>query len=334
MACSVATGELETTSFHDHREDMNLETLDPTTADSTGRSAPPDPRLGREVDLTVAIVNYRSLDLLISCLQSWDAATSGICAEISVVENGTGEPVRQALAEIVPDAQVSILPKATSFSAAVNLALRESRGRHVGLLNPDTVLRARSLTTLVSHLDQNPVVGIVGPKVWDDLEHTSIQRSWRTFPGVMTSLFTRYSLLTRLFPNNPWSRRYLNQDSPADMVHRTDWVSGCCMVIRGTLFRGIGGLDERFPLFCEDIDICRRAAGYGFDVVYEPSAEIVHFIGGSRGQDRLRSLLFRHRSMMRYVLKWNRRWNPFVWMLVLGIWVRFALLCPWVGRQI
>ena len=76
-----------------------------------------------------------------------------------------------------------------------------------------------------------------------------------------------------------------------------------------------------------------RGRSYGFEIMYEPRAEIVHFIGGSRGRDRLRSLLLRHRSMMRYVLKWYGRWNPFVWILVLGIWGRFALLCCWVGRQ-
>jgi GT2 family glycosyltransferase len=97
------------------------------------------------------------------------------------------------------------------------------------------------------------------------------------------------------------------------------------MVIRGELFARLGGLDTGFPMFCEDVDVCRRAKGLGFRVVYDPRAEIVHFIGGSRRSDPLRSEWLRHRSMSHYVLKYRGHGNPLAWALVAGVWGRFAV---------
>lgn len=279
----------------------------------------------RPFDLSVVIVGYRSLKLIVECLATWDAAVAGINAELIVVENGTGEPAADVLRAQRPEARVIELDKSIGFGAAVNRGLSEARGRHVALLNPDTALEPRSLTRLVQRLDRDPRIGIVGPRVWDDVAHSSIQRSWRRFPGVSTALFGRYSLLTRLWPSNPWTRRYLNQDRSPDECQETDWVSGCCMVVRGTLFRALGGMDERFPLFCEDVDLCRSAWDAGFTVVYDPSSAIVHEIGGSRKTARMRSTWLRHRSMTAWVLKYRRAVSPLTWLLVAGIWARFVL---------
>jgi GT2 family glycosyltransferase len=278
----------------------------------------------KAIDLTVVIVNYHSLRLLEACLETWSRAVDGMRAELVVVENGTGEPVAERLEALLPEARVILLEKSVGFAAAVNRGLQRASGRHVAILNPDTLLGARSLTRLVRYLDQHPDTGIVGPRVWDDPEHTSIQRSWRRFPGISTALFHRYSFLSRCWPSNPWTSAYLNKDKPADRIQETDWVSGCCMVIRGTLMRLLGGLDADYPMFCEDVDLCRSCSVAGMSVVYVPVAEIVHLIGGSRRRVRLRSLWMRHRSMTHYVLKWRSRGHPLAWIVVLGVWMRFA----------
>ncbi|MCC6783504.1 MAG: glycosyltransferase family 2 protein [Planctomycetes bacterium] len=285
--------------------------------------------LARPLDLSVVVVSYHSLQLLLDMLPGFAAAVAGLHAELIVVENGTGEPVAATLRERFPAVRVLELGSSIGFGAAVNRGVRVARGRHVALLNPDTLLGAECFTRLVHRLDHEPGVGIVGPRVWDDAAQTSIQRSWRRFPGVMTALCGRYALLTRLWPGNPWTRRYLNEDRSPDLVQPTDWVSGCCMVVRGSLFRALGGMDERYPLFCEDVDLCREAHGAGFTVVYDPEAAIVHEIGGSRRKAPLRSTWLRHRSMTSYVLKHGHVANPWTWVLVIGIWLRFALHAVW-----
>lgn len=289
-------------------------------------AAPP-----RTCDLSVIVVNYRSLELLEQCLGTWHEAVAGMNVELHVIENGTDEPVRESLRTLLPEAKVVVLGTSIGFSAAVNRALRDTSGRHVAILNPDTLLAPRSLSRLAAYLDEHADVGIVGPRVWDDSGRTSIQRSWRRFPGVLTSLFNRNSVLSRVWPGNPWTRAYLNHDRSPDEVQDTDWVSGCCMVIRGSFLRSLGGLDQRYPMFCEDVDICRTAGAHGLRVVYDPRSEIVHFIGGSRSKARLRSTWLRHRSMTQYVCKFNGVLNPLTWVYVAGIWSRFALHVLWKG---
>lgn len=283
------------------------------------------PNLARPVvDLTVAIVNYRSLALLEACLRTWRDATVGMRAELCVLENGTGEDIAPTVRRFVPDARIEVLDRSIAFSAAVNTALRGARGRHVALLNPDTSLGHGSLTALVRHLDEHPEVGVVGPRVWDDEARTSQQRSFRRFPGLSTVFCHRYSLLTRLFPRNKLTRDYLRLDAAPDRAQPTDWVSGCCLVVRAELWNELGGLDTRYPMFCEDVDLCRRVHERGYRVVYEPAAEIVHHVGGSRRSAPLRSEWLRHRSISHYVWKFHRRANPWTWLLLLGVWLRFA----------
>lgn len=284
------------------------------------------------VDLTVAIVNYHSLALLRRCLATWRAATTGLRAELCVLENGTGEAIAGPVRELVPGARIRMRARSVAFSAAVNEAFAGARGRHVLLLNPDTLLAPGSLTRLVQHLDEHPEVGIVGPRVWDDEAHTSLQRSFRRFPGLRTAFCHRYSLLTRWWPQNPWTRDYLRLDAAGDRAIDTDWVSGCCLAVRGELWARLGGLDTGYPMFCEDVDLCRRARTLGWRVVWDPAAEIVHHVGGSRRRAPLRSEWLRHRSISHYVCKFHRRWAPWTWLLLAGVWARFVLRALAAGR--
>jgi N-acetylglucosaminyl-diphospho-decaprenol L-rhamnosyltransferase len=300
---------------------------------ATPTPAPANTERATPRDLTVAIVSYRSIDLLARCLATFAAATEGLTVDLHVVENGTGEDVEALVARTVPGARCTTLRRSIAFSAAVNLALRDAGSRHVALLNPDTLLGARSLTRLVAHLDSDPRVGVVGPRVYDDAGCSSIQRSWRSFPSFATALFHRHSWLSRCFPGNRFTRRYLNLDRSPDAIQPTDWVSGCCMVVRRDLFAAVGGLDERFPMFFEDVDLCRAAAARGMRVDYVPTASIVHFVGGSRRRAALRSVWLRHRSMARYLWKHHGRTDPRTWLMVAGVWVRFAATACVARRQ-
>lgn len=284
-------------------------------------------------DLTVAIISYRSLGVLKACLEDWAGATAGISARLVVVENGTGEDIVGAVRSRVADSRVDVLETSLTFTRAVNRALAGADSRYVAILNPDTRLMPESMTKLVRFLDARKDVGIVGPRVWDEAERRTTQRSWRRFPGLSTALFSRHSLLSRLWPSNPWTRAYLMGDASPDQVQVCDWVSGCCLLARAELFRACGGLDEGFPMYCEDVDLCRRAKLRGWEVAYCPDAEIAHFIGASSGQVPWRSHVYRHLSIQHYVLKWWKPWNPLAWILCAGVWARFAAGALKLGLQ-
>src|SRR5438477_261869 len=130
-----------------------------------------------------------------------------------------------------------------------------------------------------------------------------LEYSARSFPDHLTFLFNRYSLLSRLFPGNPWTRRYLLSDWDHASVRDVDWVSGACMVVRRAAIDQVGGMDEAFFMFNEDVDWCRRMGQAGFAVTYVPAAEAVHWIGASKQRVARRVIYERHRGMIHYFRK-------------------------------
>jgi GT2 family glycosyltransferase len=175
-------------------------------------------------------------------------------------------------------------------------------------LNPDARLRDDVLSTLSAYLDANPDAGVVAPKILDD--DGTLQLSCRAFPSHATAIFSRYSLATRLLPNNRYSRAYLMSDFAHDEVREVDWVSGAAMMFPRAVFDRLGGWDAGFFMFNEDVDFCRRVHDAGLCVVYDPHVAVYHRIGVSR-RAPARIVVERHKSMWRYYRK-HMRGNPLV----------------------
>ncbi len=125
----------------------------------------------------------------------------------------------------------------------------------------------------------------------------------RAFPGPLTVLFNRYSLLTRWFPRNRFSRAYLLSDWDHATARDVDWLSGACLLARREAVAAVGGMDEGFFLFNEDVDWCRRMRQAGWIVAYEPAASAVHEVGASRSRVAARVVWARHIGMIRYLHK-------------------------------
>src|SRR5213083_421835 len=130
-----------------------------------------------------------------------------------------------------------------------------------------------------------------------------LEYSARAFPDHLTFLFNRYSLLTRLFPENRFSRRYLLTDWDHASVRQVDWLSGACLMVRREAIDRVGPMDEAFFLFNEDVDWCRRMRLAGWAVTYVPEAVVVHHIGASKAKVDPRVIFERHRGMIHYFHK-------------------------------
>ena len=189
------------------------------------------------------------------------------------------------------------------FSRAVNQALERADGDYFLCLNNDAWLCPESLDRLLSFMENHPDTGIVGGKILN--ADGSLQFSARSFPTFTTALFNRTSLLTRLFPRNRFSRRYLLNDRDPSHVLEVDWVSGSFLMIRRATRDAIGLLDERFFLFCEDVDWCLRAKRAGWKVIYFPDAVAVHY--WEKRPNPFQAELAHHQSMFRYYRKHLRR---------------------------
>ncbi|HVP15543.1 MAG TPA: glycosyltransferase family 2 protein [Terriglobales bacterium] len=288
------------------------------------------------MDLSVILVSYRSRDLLLACLRGLcrEIAQAGVTAEILVVDNDSNDGTLEALAADFPAVRVIANRENAGYARAVNQGLRATTAPfalimnpdceprpgliralldHVAarprtgiagpkILNPDCIPRPGALRALLDYARAHPKVGIAAPKIFNPPGET-LELSARSFPNALTFLFNRYSLLTRLCPRNPFTRRYLLTDWDHDSVREVDWVSGACMLARRTAIEQVGGMDEAYFMFNEDVDWCRRMKQAGWAVTFEPAAAVVHRIGASRTKVAARVIWARHLGMIHYFHK-------------------------------
>lgn len=254
--------------------------------------------------VSLVIVNYRAYAALAACLDSL-APYLGADVEAHLVDHGADSRGGAVLQEGFRGLHLSSTSSNPGFAAGVNRAARDARGRYLLLLNPDCVVHGDVAHTLAAWMDEHPEAGVVGGLVRES--DGSLQQSARRFPGPSTGIAGRTSLLTRLWPDNPWSRRNLAAREDQREPVEVDWVTGACMMIRREAFDAVGGMDEGFFLYWEDADICRRIRDAGWSTFYFPTVGVTHLTGRSSRLARTRSLVAFHRSAYRYYMKHGGR---------------------------
>ena len=256
------------------------------------------------VDVSVVVVTYNSRSDIDACLAAIREKTRDATYEVIVVDNASRDGTVELAREQHPWATVIARTANIGLSGALNEGVAASRGRFVMALNPDARLRDDVLSALAAYLREHDDAGVVAPKILDD--DGALQLSCRAFPTYATAIFSRYSLATRVFPGNRFSRGYLMTDFTHDDVRDVDWVSGAAMMFPRAVFDRLGGWDDGFFMFNEDVDFCRRAHDAGLRVVYQPAVAVYHRIGVSK-RAPARITVERHRSMWRYYRKHMRR---------------------------
>ena len=275
------------------------------------------------VDVTVSIVNWNTRDELRECLNSVLSQNGSVSCEIIVVDNASSDDSAEMIqSEFGDKATLISNAKNLGFGAAHNQAIRQSNGRYVFVLNPDSRLQGDDvLRKMVEYMDANSNVGILGPKVLNP--DGSLQYSARHFPTMFAAAF-RHTIFGKLFPKNRYVREYLMTDWEHDQVTDVDWLSGSAMLVRRETFEQIGLLDERFFMYCEDVDWCKRAHLGGWRVVYFPMTSVSHRIGAASDQNAVAMIKQHHRSMLRYFLKYESRSPRIVLapLVIVALWFR------------
>jgi N-acetylglucosaminyl-diphospho-decaprenol L-rhamnosyltransferase len=232
------------------------------------------------VDLTVIIVNWNVRDLLRRCLLSiLDPPHSNL--EIVVVDNASSDGSIDMVRTEFPGVHLVVNNQNRGFTAANNQGLGVSRGRYLLLLNPDTEVVGDALTIMLSYMDAHPDVGTLGPKLL--YPDGSLQPSRRRFPTFATALLES-TVFQEWWPENRTLRRYYMADTADDAVQPVDWVVGACLLVRRQAYEQVGGLDEGYFMYSEELDWCKRLKAAGWEVVYLPSATIIHHEGKSSEQ--------------------------------------------------
>jgi N-acetylglucosaminyl-diphospho-decaprenol L-rhamnosyltransferase len=247
-------------------------------------------------DLSIIIVSWNVADLLAECLDSILRHAGDLQLEIIVVDSASTDHTVARLQADYP--QFTLLPQAENvgFARGNNLGLQQAQGRHVLLLNPDTRVVGSALTDMVHFLDQNPDAGIVGPHTLN--ADGSTQSTRRRFPTLALAFFES-TWLQRFAPSRLLAHYYV-QDQPDTGTFDVDWVQGSALMARRTVYEQIGGLDEGYFMYSEELDWCRRAKIAGWRVIYQGSAQIVHYGGRSSDQVVARRHIHFQESKLRY----------------------------------
>jgi N-acetylglucosaminyl-diphospho-decaprenol L-rhamnosyltransferase len=248
--------------------------------------------------VAAVIVSYNTRALLLECLDSLRAVTAPL--EIVVVDNASADGSADAVRERHPGVGVVANPDNVGFSKANNLGIRATRAPYVLVLNSDAAVRPGAVETLVSILEARAEVGIVGP------------RTVSADGTIQVSFGLDLTLL------NEWRQRGLvhgvkrreaealrRAEALAAVEHEPAWVSGSCFLARRRVLDALGGFDEGFFLYEEDVDLCVRIRQAGHKVLYTPQAEIVHHLGQSMESASARARLEYRRSHLRFYRKHN-----------------------------
>ena len=287
-------------------------------------------------DLSIVIVNWNVRDLLRLCLRSileaaspdertpslWHLEAVDLWFEVLVIDSASSDGSVQMVRSEFPSVRLFPSEVNLGYTGGNNLGMRESRGRHVLLLNPDTEVREGALATMVAYMDKHPRTGILGPQMlWPD---GSVQSSRRRFPTLRTAL-VESTFLQKWFPKNQALRRYYVLDRSDDAVCEVDWVTGACLLVRREVIEQVGLLDDAYFMYSEELDWQKRAVAAGWKVVYLPTAQIVHYEGRSSEQVvALRHIRF-GRSKVRYYTKHH---SPLAGQVVRG-WLLLNYVYEW-----
>lgn len=288
------------------------------------------------VDLSVIIVNWNARDHLAECLASIPSGTlpspslktgeigeqraGGLSLEAWVVDNGSTDGSAELVERRFPWVKLLVNQENRGFARANNQALSLARGRYLLFLNPDTRLLPEALPVLMRFLDHHPHTGAVAPQIL--YPEGRIQPSCRRFP-TLGSVFWEATGLDRVFPRHPLLGRYLMGDWDHQTLRRVDQPMGACLMVRRVALDQVGPFDERFFLFFEEVDLCRRLKSAGWDIYFVPQARIIHYGGQSTRQDHWRTAWLFHRSRYKYFHKHlgrGQEWLVRVLMVVSFPW--------------
>ncbi|MCC7451468.1 MAG: glycosyltransferase family 2 protein [Anaerolineae bacterium] len=252
-------------------------------------------------DLSIVIVSWNVRDYLAACLDSIQANTGDLVIETIVVDSASKDDTVDLIRARYP--WVTLLPqvKNVGFTSGNNIGLHAAMGRCILLLNPDTEIIGNALPRMVQYLDDHPDVGIVGPHTQNSDGTTQSTR--RRFPTLLTAIFES-TWLQGIAPRRVLDDYYV-RDVLDSAIADVDWVQGSALMIRHKVYRQIGGLDEQYIMFSEEMDWCKRARKAGWRVVYMGEAHIIHHGGKSTEQASALKHIYFQQSKLRYFRKFH-----------------------------
>jgi len=250
--------------------------------------------------VSAVIVSFNTREDLLRCLGSLLPIPRDLLDEVLVVDNASSDDSVEAVRERYPEVRVIANPQNAGFARANNQGLRETHGELVLFLNSDAELRPGALQALVSALDRRPELGLVGPRTLNSDGTVQVSYGPLLTPLAEWRQRRRVRAVSR---RDPAALRRLEAEGRRD--GSPDWLSGSCLLARREALSAVGGFDEAFFLYEEDVDLCLRLRRAGWEIAYVAAAEVVHHLGRSSAGQPTRAGLEYHRSHLLYYRKHN-----------------------------
>ena len=246
------------------------------------------------MDLSIIILNYQQKGLLKQCLKGIVAAQPQLDYEIIVVDNNSGDgslamaqnlflpDLEKSRQLLLPIAQPPVIPPIITIQSAVNagfaygnnLGIKRAKGKYIMILNPDVAIVPGVLEKMIDFMKNNSDIGMIGPRLINP--DSSLQYSCRRFPGSLVPLYRR-TVFGRLSFAKKTTDNYLMKDFDHQSNREVDWLFGACLLIAKSALDQVGLLDEKFFMYFEDLDLCRRFWQAGLKVIYFADVQLVHY---------------------------------------------------------
>lgn len=262
--------------------------------------------------LSIIILNYKTKHLVKQCIKNIVNLNLSFDYEVIVVDNNSQDNSEETIAELrekYANLNLKFIGQHENrgMGAGNNAGIQEAQGEYVLILNPDVVVLGKSIERLLSFIKDRPHVGCVAPQLLNP--NKSYQQSRYRFPEFFMPLFIRTGL-NRLGRHQ--LRNYFMDDVPTNYPHKIDWARGSALLFRRQVLEKTHGFDERYFMYLEDTDLCRRIWQAGYEIWYIPEAKMIHYYFRESGgeiwlKDLTKKMAWIHiASWLRYFLKWRK----------------------------
>lgn len=273
------------------------------------------------MDISIIIVNYNVRYFLSTCLQSVEKGIESIDAEVFVVDNNSTDDSVEMLRNEFPWVRLIANKDNRGFSRANNQAIERATGRYILLLNPDTIVEESCFRKCIDFMDSDSNVGGLGVKMIDG-SGRFLPESKRGLPTPLVSFYKIFGL-SKLFPKSRIFGKYHLGYLDTDKINDVDVLSGAFMLLRKSLIDRIGGLDEDFFMYGEDIDLSYRITSSGHRNIYFPETSIIHFKGESTKKSSVNYVLVFYRAMIIFARKHFSSQNASIFSMLINMAVYF-----------
>ncbi len=283
------------------------------------------------MDLSVIIVNYNVRHLLVNCIESILAATGGYSIEIIVVDNNSFDDSVEFIKKRFNNPAVRIVENKVNygFAKANNIGAREARGKYLLILNPDTIVREDTIEKSLRFYESQEKIGAATCKLV--LPNGNLDLACRrSFPSPSVAIY-RILGLSKLFPSSKIFARYNLTYLDEDETHEVEAICGAFMLIRKDIYELVGGFDEDYFMYGEDLDICYRIRKAGFRIYYYSGTSVIHFKGESTRKSSVSYVNYFYGAMKIFVRK-NLKKNSIILNSIIRLLISYRALISYLVR--